>query len=277
LGGANKVISKITPWNDNTGLGKVLTGIGTSFIPGLSIGGGLSKVSLGLGGVGAPGLMGTTIGGGKTKLSLGDLANAYQGYEAYRANQDSESAMRNWQNTVGAGPQPYNFTPQQLSWLTGAADWQTQNEADAAGNAYAGNASARGFGNNGSVFGNNNAGVNAGRTASLIKNRGDVVKLGMGIGTGTYNTKAGQFGNIAQVRNQQASAAGGSLAETIAKLQEALGMQGGAGSSLPGSTPPTGGSALDTTSWRGNGINPPVVRINPREAVNWYDPGKITL
>lgn len=66
-----KVVSAITPWKDDSGFGQLLnTALGGALLPGLGIGGGLTRVALNplTGSVGLPNLK---LGGGKTQYDLG--------------------------------------------------------------------------------------------------------------------------------------------------------------------------------------------------------------
>jgi hypothetical protein len=191
-------------------------------------------------------------GGGK----FGDLATLYQAYETYRANQDAESSARALQDRINAGIQPLNLPPADETSFTGAADWETQNEADQLANAYTGNASARGL-TGSSVFGNNMSGVNAGRTGAFIKNRGDLVRFRYGLGGQQYGQQIGGLGEVARLRDETARTTSGSLAETIAKLTEMLN-GGGTGTGVnPPQGPPTASGGWTPGTLNKPGINPP--------------------
>lgn len=181
LRGADKIISKITPWNDDHGIGKILTGIGTSYIPGLSIGGGLSKIGLGVGGVSLPNF---TIGGGKSQIGLDTLL---QGYGAYQSNKKLSDAMNAYRAQLSGVP-TYEMTPQERSAYLDAANMDINQVMDRRLGGTAANLSGRGL-------------LNTGRTLGVLSNQRD--RMLTQARQGMYNT---QWDRGMALRNQSLNA-----------------------------------------------------------------------
>ena len=213
-----------------------------------------------------PGGLGGGTGGGTAGGLMNYIIPAFQAYKAYQSNQQLEDLQRQMLAKLSAGPD--------TTVKPGEIDAANLGVNDASNRQFNDAYSSLGGRN---MLGNNSVGLN---TALGLNNAQSLMKAReyfdlMSGHRQEWNTSLQDMLSLMSGQREDAQAAGTGLEATLRNIfaNKAYGA-GGTG----GTTDPYTGARTDVPSspWGDiPGLPPP--RINPLDAHNWWDPGKVIL